>query len=491
MLLGADYSAFGIAAAASAILVVTLVLRFLSKARQWSHLPQPPSTSFLFGHALETTGAISNWKTLGNYPEPFLSWVKQYGGAIHLREFLEHAVLFTDPAALRHIFVSNGPNYPRQPIAMKYFRDKNLGESLSGVEGKQHDALRKWMNPLFTITSIKSFIGIFNSQTQLYCQNVFDPACDNKAPIDLSTVPAALEAYERSMIAVSPLVLIGMVTIPGFLSFPLPSLMKRRKYQATLRQIVKKIIQDKLAASSSEEPKDLLDMMFPHSTVDEAVAHTVTFIAGGYDTSSSALSFVFGTLASHPKVAEAIRSEYKNVISKHGSLSSWEAVAELTYTQAVIQETMRINAIAPGTIDRVAEADDHVPMSDGSTVFIPKGTMISTNIAAMHRNPKYWQDPESFIPNRFIEDSSEWNADLALRGGKPHAFHYMPFSFGNKNCIGQRFAMVEMQIIVATLVSKYDFIATSKTDMRQGFGGVTIRPANLEMAVRRVIPSCA
>ncbi|CAK4091250.1 unnamed protein product [Aphanomyces euteiches] len=477
MLLGADYSAFGIAAAASAILVVTLVLRFLSKARQWSHLPQPPSTSFLFGHALETTGAISNWKTLGNYPEPFLSWVKQYGGAIHLREFLEHAVLFTDPAALRHIFVSNGPNYPRQPIAMKYFRDKNLGESLSGVEGKQHDALRKWMNPLFTITSIKSFIGIFNSQTQLYCQNVFDPACDNKAPIDLSTV--------------SPLVLIGMVTIPGFLSFPLPSLMKRRKYQATLRQIVKKIIQDKLAASSSEEPKDLLDMMFPHSTVDEAVAHTVTFIAGGYDTSSSALSFVFGTLASHPKVAEAIRSEYKNVISKHGSLSSWEAVAELTYTQAVIQETMRINAIAPGTIDRVAEADDHVPMSDGSTVFIPKGTMISTNIAAMHRNPKYWQDPESFIPNRFIEDSSEWNADLALRGGKPHAFHYMPFSFGNKNCIGQRFAMVEMQIIVATLVSKYDFIATSKTDMRQGFGGVTIRPANLEMAVRRVIPSCA
>ncbi|CAK4665179.1 unnamed protein product [Aphanomyces euteiches] len=435
------------------------------------HLPAmlDVTPSILFS-PFDTWGSLAQWKTRGNYPEPFLSWIKQYGGAIHLREVHVHAVLVTDPVATQHILVSNGTNYPRKPITMAYMRDKNLGESLSGVEGKQHDALRKWMNPLFTVSNIKSFIGIFNSQAQLYCQNALEPACDHKAPVDLSKMldklmlsivgltvlgidfdasPVALEAYEQSMLAISPLMLIGTFTIHGFLSFPIPGLMKRRNAQATFKRIVKQIIQDKLAAASSEAPKDLLDMMLPHSIIDEAVAHTVTFISGGYDTSSSSLSFVFGTLASHPKVVAAVRSEFNKVVSKHGSLSSWEAVAELTYTQAVIQETMRLNSTSFTNFHRIAKTEDHVPMSDGSTVLIPKGTTIYMNMAAMHRNPKYWSKPEAFIPNRFVEGTPEWNADLALRGGKPHAFHYMPFSFGNKSCIGQRFAMVEMQVIVA------------------------------------------
>ncbi|KAH9107628.1 hypothetical protein AeMF1_017077 [Aphanomyces euteiches] len=464
--------------------------------------------AILFHCLFDTWGSLAQWKTRGNYPEPFLSWIKQYGGAIHLREVHVHAVLVTDPVATQHILVSNGTNYPRKPITMAYMRDKNLGESLSGVEGKQHDALRKWMNPLFTVSNIKSFIGIFNSQAQLYCQNALEPACDHKAPVDLSKMldklmlsivgltvlgidfdvsPVALEAYEQSMLAISPLMLIGTFTIHGFLSFPIPGLMKRRNAQATFKRIVKQIIQDKLAAASSEAPKDLLDMMLPHSIIDEAVAHTVTFISGGYDTSSSSLSFVFGTLASHPKVVAAVRSEFNKVVSKHGSLSSWEAVAELTYTQAVIQETMRLNSTS--RLDSAhSQGKDlfHVHATNTS-----KGTTIYMNMAAMHRNPKYWSKPEAFIPNRFVEGTPEWNADLALRGGKPHAFHYMPFSFGNKSCIGQRFAMVEMQVIVATLLSKYEFTPTSKTDMRQGFGGVTIRPANLEMTVRRAISPCA
>ncbi|CAK4719046.1 unnamed protein product [Aphanomyces euteiches] len=168
------------------------------------------------------------------------------------------------------------------------------------------------------------------------------------------------------------------------MSFPIPGLMKRRNAQATFKRIVKQIIQDKLAAASSEAPKDLLDMMLPHSIIDEAVAHTVTFISGGYDTSSSSLSFVFGTLASHPKVVAAVRSEFNKVVSKHGSLSSWEAVAELTYTQAVIQETMRLNSTSFTNFHRIAKTEDHVPMSDGSTVLIPKVRISSTCTQLTH-----------------------------------------------------------------------------------------------------------
>ncbi|CAK4630355.1 unnamed protein product, partial [Aphanomyces euteiches] len=246
--------------------------------------------------------------------------------------------------------------------------------------------------------------------------------------------------------------------------------------QDTLKKLLMQIIHDKLASPATENPKDLLDMILPHATTDEAVSHTLTFMVAGHDTSSSSLGFIFGTLASHPEAISAIRAEYKRVVSNYGSLTTWEAIAELEYTHAVIQETLRLNAVTFGAIPRTTLENDHVPMSDGSTVFIPKGTSVQVYMGAMHRNSKYWSNPNTFIPERFIEGTPEWNVDLDLRGGKPHAFYFNPFSMGSKNCIGQRFAMTEMQLIVATLVSKYDFTPTPKMDLRHEFNGITLKP---------------
>ncbi|CAK4569624.1 unnamed protein product [Aphanomyces euteiches] len=216
----------------------------------------------------------------------------------------------------------------------------------------------------------------------------------------------------------SPLVLMGIVTIPGFLSLLIPSLVKHRNAQDTLKKLLMQIIHDKLASPATENPKDLLDMILPHATTDEAVSHTLTFMVAGHDTSSSSLGFIFGTLASHPEAISAIRAEYKRVVSKYGSLTTWEAIAELEYTHAVIQETLRLNAVTFGAIPRTTLENDNVPMSDGSTVFIPKGTSVQVYMGAMHRNSKYWSNPNMFIPERFIEGTPEWNVDLDLRDGK-------------------------------------------------------------------------
>ncbi|CAK4137364.1 unnamed protein product [Aphanomyces euteiches] len=493
-----------VATATSTILLGALALHCLWKSRQYCHLPQPPPSSFVFGHLFDTWARLAHWGTRGDYPQPFLSWTEQYGGVIYLRQFLEHAVLVTDPVALQHILVANGTNYPRQPIAMDYTRDVVLGESLISVDGKKHDVYRKYLNPMFAVSKLKTFVKIFNEQTQLVCQTVLDPACDTNAPVNLSNMltkmmlsitgltvlgydfnksPTALEAYEQSMLPITPLVLVGTFTIPGFLSFPIPSLVKRRNAQAALKKILMLVIHDKLAAPNSDQPKDLLDMILPHASTDEAIPHTLTFMTAGHDTTSSTLAFVFSTLASYPQVVAAIRAEYEKITAVYGSLGSWEALAELEYTHAVIQETLRLNAVAFSTVQRVSLANDNVAMSNGSSVFIPKGTTVVISIAAMHRNSKYWTNPTDFIPERFVDGTPEWNADLALRGGKPHVFHFMPFSMGSKNCIGQRFAMAAAQLIVATLVSIYDF---KPTDLRQEFSGVSLRPVNVEMTVRRV-----
>ncbi|CAK4086024.1 unnamed protein product [Aphanomyces euteiches] len=104
----------------------------------------------------------------------------------------------------------------------------------------------------------------------------------------------------------------------------------------------------------------------------------------------------------------------------------------------------------------------------------------------MHRNPRYWSQPDDFLPERFIENTPEWMADEQLRRGSNHTFFYLPFSFGSKNCIGQRFAMAEMVVIFATIVTQFDFEIDPKCNLRPKFNGLTILPAELLVKVKHV-----
>ncbi|KAH9083255.1 hypothetical protein LEN26_021028 [Aphanomyces euteiches] len=228
--LGTNNSTFEVAAATTSVLLGALLLRFVWSSRRFSHLPQPPPSSFLFGHAFDTLGSVANWKTSSNYPEPFLSWIQKYGGAIYYRTIFNHNVLLSDPVALQNVLVSNAANFPREDVSRSFFRDIVLGDGLFSAEGKQHDQYRKLLNPLFTTSKIKTFIETFHRQTQIYCQNILEPASNNLEPVNfanfftrltLSIVgltvlgfnfdenPSAIEAYEQSMIQMSPLMMVG------------------------------------------------------------------------------------------------------------------------------------------------------------------------------------------------------------------------------------------------------------------------------------------
>ncbi|CAK5039295.1 unnamed protein product [Aphanomyces euteiches] len=193
--------------------------------------------------------------------------------------------------------------------------------------------------------------------------------------IDFDSAPEVFEAYEQCMVEMSPLYLLGFFTVPGFASFPLPTLVKRRNAQATLKTIMTQVIHNKLASLETEQPKGLLDRILPFATMEDAISHTLTFVLAGHDTSSNTLGFVVGMLAANPPAISRIRAEYTKAIEKFGSLSSWDAVAELTYTQAVIHEALRLNAVAYAIIQRTANSNDAVPMSDGTTLFIPKASL--------------------------------------------------------------------------------------------------------------------
>ena len=147
------------------------------------------------------------------------------------------------------------------------------------------------------------------------------------------------------------------------------------------------------------------------------------------------MSFCLSFLASRPEVQEKIVEEYKRVKGEKDSIE-FEDVKELVYTQSVFKETLRL---MPPVVEIPKKAVEDTQLGD---YFIPKGTYISIDTPNLHRNPKYWKEPEKFDPERWTRDEIFPNSFAA-------------FSIGSRSCIGMNVAQVEGAIILALLVTKY------------------------------------
>ncbi|KAG9407210.1 hypothetical protein AC1031_001910 [Aphanomyces cochlioides] len=442
---------------------------------------------------------VKMWNTEDCFPEPYLSWVKTYGGIVHYRVITKEQVQVTDPKAVQSILTTQSTAFPRDSFRRGNFENLLAGQGLLRSEGSIHDTQRKVLN---------GSLGVIYGQTLRWCSSVLDAAIVNGTPVNLTTElpkltlnvigfaafdydfhanPAAGLAYEELGHPLPLIFYVCISVIPALNHLPLPSLQRLNKARETLLRIVGDVIDHKLQAKADPmRPKDLLDLMLD-AKVDsrDAIVHTMKFMFAGHETTSSALNWVIHRLTSHPTVGVKVREECQRVWVKYGAFDDWDALMELTYTTAVIQETLRLHPVACFLGRRVAVQDCNVPLSDGSSAFIPKGTIVLIpTFRAMHRDPKYWSQPQDFLPERFLHGSDEFLRDLKLRDGKNHPFHYLPFSFGSKNCIGQRLAMAELQVVIATLVTKYEFTPTPQTDTHHVFTGVTIHPVKLEMAVR-------
>ncbi|KAF0713746.1 Aste57867_4230 [Aphanomyces stellatus] len=449
---------------------------------------------------------VAQWPIAGDFPEPYVSLLKQYGGAVYYRLFLEQRVQLTDPQAVH--FVLSSPGFPRNEISRLYFEAMFSGVGLLSSEETQHDDHRKLLNPHFSLANVKASLQKFTDQALRACSTVLDPIADATTPVNLKQVfqrlalnaigwsafgydfdsnDAAHGACQTFQLPASAFIMLGTAAIPGFTKLPLPFFRRRQRAREVLTAIMKDVIQAK-SNSLDETTCDLLDRLLESNVAShEAIVHTMTILFTGHETTSAGLAWIFATLASQPSIATRVRDECRTVLATHGALDQWDALADLRFTTAVIQEVLRLNPVTPLLAPRVASEDTFLPMSDGTTIFVPKGATIRIMPAAMHRDPQFWARPNEFVPDRFIDGSRAQAQDQALRDGQSSGSQYfIPFSFGAKNCIGQRFALAELQVIVAILISKYEFHLTGCTNTNHSFNGVTVQPAELEMEIRSV-----
>ncbi|CAK4088775.1 unnamed protein product [Aphanomyces euteiches] len=474
-------------------------------------LPGPPSSHWFFGSFKEIID--TKWSD-GHFPEPMLSWVKKYGGAVHYRAMLNHRVMLTDPEAIKHVCLHG---QQRQLSACHGYPGNLLGgDGLLSTEGETHHHQCKMLMPHFGFAKVREFIGIFARHARQLSQHLKEVADQGvavdlhdfftKLTLDIIGVSAfgynfgsledandrVLEAYKMSNQPVKLFYFLGAIYIPGFANWPLPRLVKQREAKRILLEKVDNVIASKLQAPRDiSRPIDLVDLMLDvdtHTehrvTAEEARTHVVTFMLAGHETTSTTLCWVFAMFATHPAMETIARKECQAVAAaSEGGEIGWKSLAELKYTTAFINEALRMYPTVTNVATRVCAADDHVPMSDGKPIFIPKGTHMIVSTGALHRNPKYWSQPNEFLPQRFLEGTAPYEADKALRNGQGNAFTYLPFSTGPKNCIGMRFATAELQVVVSNLLLQFSFRLTDKANIHPKLDGVSMKPVDLTMTI--------
>jgi cytochrome P450 len=252
---------------------------------------------------------------------------------------------------------------------------------------------------------------------------------------------------------------------------PLPVTRRFRRVCRQLNDLMYKTIAHRRA--SGGEGDDLLSRLLlvrdedgSQMTDAQLRDELVTLFLAGHETTALAMSFIFYLLALHPEAVTRLEAELDAVLG--GRPPTTDDVPRLRYTDWVVKEAMRLYPPAPG-IGREALTDCEI-----RGYFVPRGTQLSLAQWVVHRDPRWYEQPDDFRPER-------WDNDLARR--LPRGA-YFPFGDGPRICIGNYFAMMEAVLILATVAQRYrlELVPGYVLDL---FPSVTLRPKHgMQMVVR-------
>jgi cytochrome P450 len=227
------------------------------------------------------------------------------------------------------------------------------------------------------------------------------------------------------------------------LNVPTPRTRRLKAAHRTLDQVVHGIIAQH--RQQNTDTGDLLSMLLVvrdeetgQGMNDQQVHDEVmTLLLAGHETVSIALTWTWYLLSQHPAVERRLHTELDEVLA--GQTPRVDHLVKLSYTRMVIEEALRLYPPA-WIFGRKALADDEI-----GGYFIPANSMIVLSPYVTHRHPAFWEDPEVFDPERFAPERS---------ASRPH-YAYFPFGGGPRLCIGSNFALMEMQLILATIAQRH------------------------------------
>ncbi len=403
---------------------------------------------------------------LKNRPvETLLDLALRYGPVVSMPFFRDPVVLVSSPEAIQYLLHQNYRNYQKTTERWKVFREL-IGNGLLASDGDLWRRQRQRIQPAFHQERLALFESLLHAATTDVIGEWRRSARENK-PIGLfreflrlslriiteamfgrdvrEFEETALRAFAAAHVYINPMSLINLLELPVAVRRLL--LPRFRQFETAFRQldqIVNRMIAERRA--SGEDTGDFLSMLLKGrdeeqgETMNEAQVRDEvmgSFMAG-HETTAVGLTWAFYLLSKNPVARRQLQAELSSVLG--GRFPKMQDLPSLRFNRMVIDESMRIYPPAWG-FDRKSLADDEL-----GGYRIPAGSTVAICTYVMHHHPAYWENPEGFDPMRFSEERS---------AGRPE-YSYLPFGGGPRRCIGNRFAMIQMQLILAAVTQNFE-----------------------------------
>jgi len=389
----------------------------------------------------------------------FFRLEKQYPDISFFRFSYLKMVFLTKPDYIKHVLATNNKSYHK---GIEYEQLKlTLGEGLLTSEGSFWLRQRRLSQPSFHRKKIALFVDTMVNSTQ---ELLNDWATRDQEKLDVlpEMMKVTLDVIGKTMFssqvksqaevvenALGVLVEDAFRRIQAMLRVPLwiptPNNRQTRKAITNLDKVIFALIDQRRATGESQD--DLLSMLMEAEDADTGERmsdmqlrdEAMTIFIAGHETTANVLTWALYLMAKNPAVQEKLVAEVDAVLQ--GKPPTMEHTTQLDYTRMVLEETMRLYPPA-WAIGRKAIEDDTI-----GGYKINKGDNILICPLATHRSEQFWDQPLAFRPERFSKAAAK----------ERHRFEYFPFGGGPRLCIGNNFAMLEMQIILTMLVQRYRF----------------------------------
>ena len=385
-----------------------------------------------------------------------------HGDLAHLKVLTTRICYVFNPELARSVLVEHHADFAKDQRALDLFQTIH-GANVITTEGAEWERQRRILTPMFAPKRIAAYAGLMASSAEEGILVELPRRCGESAIVDvdrlmtritMDVILRVLFSYrgtreQADAVGVSMRALSQQLMREFFWPLrppawaPYPGRAAKARHLAVIRDMLDAQIdaRRKELVGNAEVPSDILGMMLVpadgeaasadgHLTDTEIRDNCVGLFGAGHDTSASALTWWLALMAEHRDIAVEVREE----------LQGQSDPTEARLLNATIKEAMRLYPPSTSLFSRRALRDVQL-----GELAIAKGSLVVIPIWSLHHDHRWFPEPETFQPQRFMS-----GAPAIPRGA------FMPFGAGPHFCIGQQFAMVEMAVIAAQLINRYD-----------------------------------
>ncbi|XP_065303466.1 cytochrome P450 3A14-like [Dermacentor albipictus] len=504
----------------TAFIVVALALLIRWRKKKFSYFKElgipGPEPNLLWGNLWE-------YHSLGLH-KAFDKWCKEYGDICGFYNGDVPFLLVKDLDFLEYVYIKNFQNFTARGVTMRTDQQHPIvGQMLIHVSGDQWKRMRSCVTSGFTISKLKQMLPHIAESAEVF-MDMIEPYADTDEEVNLRLQFQALTmdyigqaafgietCFQRKVddvfFTTARRVLPGVMTGPAHMiaqsTTTLGNIMKpfywfRGQFSSptfkvfskeTTKMIEKRkahpkirkpdILQNLLDAELEEEARSEAPINGGAPETDdgeikrvrralsprEVIMNSTLLFMGGFETTSIAMCYLTFLLAKHQDVQDRLREEVTEAVKKSGTLDYDMLTKKLRYLIQVVEEGLRLYPPGVAATSRKAEGD-----FEWNGVKFKAGTCIMSPTYQLHKDPRYWIDPDTFDPDRFSPENESLIHEMA----------FQPFGVGPRRCVGFQMARLELRYTFARLVQRYrvELGESQKGEMRMGGYAMLSAPEN-------------